>query len=99
MLTSASRTWVDRSEAAAIRAAAPDAVVSSIYGHTAEHFSATPLLGIASALLGGRIPRALEPMRDLKSADGTEPAGRFAALCTDFTGCASGALIAMEGQD
>jgi 3-oxoacyl-(acyl-carrier-protein) synthase len=99
VLTSSSATWVDRSEAAALRAAAPEAIVSSIYGHTAEHFSATPLLGLASVLLTRRLPRLLEGMRDLKSADGTEPAGRVAALCTDFTGCVSGVLISMEGTD
>jgi 3-oxoacyl-[acyl-carrier-protein] synthase II len=93
VLTSACDTWIDRAESAAIRRAAPSATVSSLYGHTAEHFSASPLLAIAATLLTGRLPRMLQPMRDLHSANGGEPAGRFAALCTDFTGCVSGILV------
>ena len=89
-------TWVDRAEAAAIRRATPSAVASSLYGHVAEHFSASPLLGVAAALLTGRLPRMLQPLRDLAAADGTEPAERFAAICTDFTGCVSGVLIEAE---
>ena len=96
VLTSMSGTWVDRAESAAIRRAAPSAVAASMYGHVAEHFSATPLLGIAAGLLTGRLPRMLQPLREIRGADGTEPADRFAAVCTDFTGCVSGVLVGAE---
>jgi len=96
VLTSTSGTWVDRAEAAAIRRATPTAVASSLYGHVAEHFSASPLLGVAAALLSGQLPRMLQPLRDIRPADGIEPADRFAAICTDFTGCVSGVLVEAE---
>ena len=96
VLTSTSGTWVDRAEAAAIRRATPTAVASSLYGHVAEHFSASPLLGVAAALLSGRLPRMLQPLRDISPATGTELAERFAAICTDFTGCVSGVLVEAE---
>ncbi|MEO6436317.1 MAG: beta-ketoacyl synthase N-terminal-like domain-containing protein, partial [Tepidisphaeraceae bacterium] len=98
VLTSSSGTWVDRSEAAALRRSAAGAKVSSIYGHAAEHFSATPLLGLAAVMLTGRLPCLLDaPSRELAPADGSERPERVAALCTDFTGCVSGVMIAMEG--
>lgn len=93
VMTSMSGTWVDRAEAGAIRRAADGTVVSSLYGHAAEHFSASPLLSIAAVLLSGRLPRLLSPIRDVRAADGTERPDRFAAICTDFTGCVSGVLI------
>jgi hypothetical protein len=67
-----------------------------LYGHVAEHFSASPLLAIAAALLTGRLPRMLQPLRDVAPADGSEPADLFGAICTDFTGCVSGVLIEAE---
>ena len=95
VLSSACGTWVDRAEAAAVRHALPSAIVSSIYGHVAEHFSATPLLASAAVLLNGRrLPRFFEPIRGLRGASGEERVDRFAALCTDFTGCVSGVLFA-----
>ena len=95
VMTSACGTWVDRGEAAALRRVRPQAIVSSIYGCTAEHFSAAPLLAAAAVLLGGgRLPRMLEVMRDLRGATGDERPDRFAAVCTDFTGCVSGAIFA-----
>jgi 3-oxoacyl-[acyl-carrier-protein] synthase II len=94
ILTSAAGFWVDRAEAAAIRRVAPDAIVSSIYGHFAEHFSASPLLAIASVLQSGHLPRMLHNVANLRRATGDENVEEFAALCTDFTGCVSGALVA-----
>ena len=96
VLTSASGTWIDRAEAAAIRRKSPSAVASSLYGHVAEHFSAAPLLAVASTLLTGRLPRMLQRLRDIIAANGAEPAQRFAAICTDFTGCVSGVLVEAE---
>jgi 3-oxoacyl-(acyl-carrier-protein) synthase len=96
VLMSSSGTWVDRAEAAAIRRKIPSAVASSLYGHAAEHFSASPLLGVAAALLTGRLPRMLQPLREIRGADGSEPAERFAAICTDFTGCVAGVLVEAE---
>jgi 3-oxoacyl-[acyl-carrier-protein] synthase II len=98
VMTSGNGTWIDRAEGAAIRRATPEAVVSNLYGHAAEHFSASPLLGIAAALLTGRLPRMLTPVRDVRDATGTEPADRFAAICTDFTGCVSGVLVQAAGE-
>jgi 3-oxoacyl-[acyl-carrier-protein] synthase II len=98
ILNSSCGTWVDRAETAAIRRAAPQAIVSSIYGHFAEHFSASPLLAIAAVLLGGRLPQLLEPIRDQRGAKGDERVGRFAALCTDFTGLVGGVLLEREGS-
>jgi 3-oxoacyl-[acyl-carrier-protein] synthase II len=98
VLTSMSGTWVDRSEAAALRRTAAGATISSIYGHIAEHFAATPLLAVASVLLSGHLPRLLsEPPRELRAAHGSERPDRVAAICTDFTGCVSGVHVAMEG--
>jgi 3-oxoacyl-[acyl-carrier-protein] synthase II len=97
VLSSSAGIWVDRAEAAAITRAAADTVVSSVYGHVAEHFSAGPLLGVASVLLrDGRMPRMMDPVPGLRPAEGTEPVDRFGVLCTDFTGCVSGAKIATE---
>jgi 3-oxoacyl-(acyl-carrier-protein) synthase len=93
ILTSLSGTWTDRAEAAALRRAAPQARVSSLYGHTAEHFSASPLLALAAVLLTGQLPRMLHPLADLPAADGTGRTDRAAAICTDFTGCVSAALV------
>jgi 3-oxoacyl-[acyl-carrier-protein] synthase II len=92
VMTSACGTWVDRSEAAALRRAGRDVWTSCTYGHTAEHFSATPLLGAAAVLLsGGRPPRLLLDAcrsggRAVVGAE-QQPIQRFATLCTDFSGC------------
>jgi 3-oxoacyl-[acyl-carrier-protein] synthase II len=96
VLTSSCDTWIDRAEAAAIRRAMPHAIVSAIYGHTAEHFSVTPLLAAAAVLLNdGRLPPFVQaPPRELVAATGEERPERFGVLCTDFTGCVSGALFA-----
>jgi 3-oxoacyl-[acyl-carrier-protein] synthase II len=95
VLTSGCDTWVDRAELAALRRAVPGATVSTLYGHAAEHFSASPLLAIASVLLTARMPRMLWPAPpSLHSAGGDERPDSFAALCTDFTGCVSGVTLA-----
>jgi 3-oxoacyl-(acyl-carrier-protein) synthase len=95
VLTSACDTWVDRAEFAALRRAVPSATVSTLYGHAAEHFSASPLLAIASVLLTGRMPRMLGPApSSLHPALGAERPDSFAALCTDFTGCVTGVTVA-----
>src|SRR5207247_10124937 len=92
-------TWVDRSEAAVLRKVCPHALVSAVYGHTAEHFSATPLLAAAAVLLGGgRLPRTLmdrwRGVRGVRAAGGDERVDHFAVLCTDFSGAVSGAVFA-----
>ena len=93
ILSSAAGFWADRAEAAAIRRVTPDAQFSALYGHVAEHFSASPLLAIAATLLTRKLPRTLIPISDLRVADIAEPVDRFASICTDFTGCVSGASI------
>jgi 3-oxoacyl-(acyl-carrier-protein) synthase len=95
VMTSSCGTWIDRGEAAAVRRALPalpNAAVSSIYGHVAEHFSASALLSVAAVLLGGgRLPRDLGARA--ATADAPPRVDRFAALCTDFTGCVSAGLF------
>jgi 3-oxoacyl-[acyl-carrier-protein] synthase II len=93
VLASFDGTWIDRTELAALRRAAPGRIISSLYGHTAEHFSAMPLLAIAAVLLSGKLPRLLEPARDLHGATGQESPERIAALCTDFSGCVTGVVV------
>jgi 3-oxoacyl-[acyl-carrier-protein] synthase II len=93
ILTSAAGFWADRAEAAAIRRVMPNSIVSAIYGHAAEHFSASPLLAIAMVLQSGKLPRMLQAS-DLRRATGEETVEQFGTLCTDFTGCVSGALVA-----
>jgi 3-oxoacyl-[acyl-carrier-protein] synthase II len=94
ILTSASGTWVDRAEAAAIRRAARNALVSNLYGIVAEHFSAASLLAIAATLATGKLPRMLAPLQDFRAATGDETVDRFASICTDFTGSVSGVAVA-----
>jgi 3-oxoacyl-[acyl-carrier-protein] synthase II len=84
VLSSANGTWVDRAEAAAIRRACPGAQVGTVYGAFAEHFSASPLLGLAAVLRGGVLPGSYSAV-----AQGE----RVAALCTDFTGWVSGVSV------
>ncbi len=96
ILSSAAGFWADRAEAAAIGRVAPNAVVSSLYGHIAEHYSASPLLSIAAVLASGKLPRMLFGLRGVRAADGSERARNFAAICTDFTGCVSGVSVATE---
>jgi 3-oxoacyl-[acyl-carrier-protein] synthase II len=97
VLASPAGCWIDRAEAAALRRAAPQAIVSSIYGHTAEHFSVTPLLATAAVILGGgRLPRMMVPLPHVRAASGSERVASIASICTDFTGCVSGVRIAVE---
>src|SRR6185503_19812446 len=70
ILSSASGTWVDRAEAAAIRRTARNALVSCLYGAVAEYFSAAPLLSIAATLATRKLPRMLAPLQDLRAATG-----------------------------
>lgn len=93
VLTSANGTWIDRAEAAAIRQVCPEAIVSSVYGHVAESFSAASLLSVAATLLGGALPKTFDSARDLKCSNGADRVSRFAAICTDFTGGVSGVSI------
>lgn len=99
ILSSACGTWVDRAEAAAIRRNHGARSVSAIYGHIAESFSVSPLVGLAAALLSGRMPRLLggawENGRGIMGASGEERVDSLAAICTDFTGVVSGVRISM----
>ena len=97
VMLSSCDTWIDRGEAAAVRRATSAATVSAIYGHTAEHFSAAPLLAAAAVLLNeGKLPRlAGRSLRDLTAARGDERPERFGVLCTDFTGGVSAGLFAV----
>jgi hypothetical protein len=71
-------------------------VVSSLYGHVAETFSAGPLAAVAAVLLTGRLPAlfgAAPPGLAGARRDGAR-APSFGVLCTDYTGLVSGCRIA-----
>jgi 3-oxoacyl-[acyl-carrier-protein] synthase II len=99
ILSSASGTWIDRAEAAAIRRSNGVRFVSAIYGHIAETFSASPLVGLAAAMLRRKMPCLLgggwEDGRGIRPASGEEMIDSVAAICTDFTGAVSGTRISM----
>jgi 3-oxoacyl-[acyl-carrier-protein] synthase II len=98
VITSANATWVDRAELAGVRRACPGATVSSVYGHVAESFSATPLLGLAAALLTGRLPRLRGggEVNGLSAATGAEAIESFGVLATDYSGLVSGLRIGLD---
>ena len=96
VLSSACGTWIDRAEAAAIRRSGAHGM-SAIYGHIAETFSASPLIALAGVLLSGKMPRLLgdgRTERAVKAASG-DLVDSVAAICTDFTGTASGIRVKM----
>jgi 3-oxoacyl-[acyl-carrier-protein] synthase II len=102
VISSANGTWVDRAEAAALRhvgrkGLAEQPVVSSVYGHVAETFSAGPLAAIAAVLLTGRLPALFGTgapgLRGARS--GAERPGSFGVICTDYTGLVSGCRVAV----
>jgi 3-oxoacyl-[acyl-carrier-protein] synthase II len=99
ILSSACGTWVDRAEATAIRRSRGARLVSSIYGHIAETFSASPLAALSSVMLTGRMPRLLGDGWDgsgvVRAAAGEERVQSVAALCTDFTGAVSGVSVSL----
>ncbi len=99
VLSSACGTWIDRAEAAAIRRSEGARLVSAIYGHIAEAFSASPLVGLAAGLLSHKLPRLLGGAwadgRGIQSASGEETVDSVAAICTDFTGAVSGTRVSM----
>ncbi len=105
IMSSANGTWIDRVEAAGIRAmnpsSAPEPVVSALYGHFAECFSVGPLASIAAVLLAGRLPilfgQGLSQKSDEVMMD--RKLGSFGVLCTDYAALISGARISvMEGS-
>jgi 3-oxoacyl-[acyl-carrier-protein] synthase II len=94
VICSAGGPTLDRAEAAAIRhTERSEMLVSSLHGHVAELFSATPLVGIAGALLSGRLPAMHAPLFGPRGATGHERATDLAALCTDISGVASGVRV------
>ncbi len=95
VLSSADGTWLDRAEAAGLVAGGAK-TVSAIYGHVAETFAATPLIGLAVVLASGRLPRLLGSavLSDrLKPADGLTPISTAAVLASDLTGAVSGVRV------
>jgi 3-oxoacyl-[acyl-carrier-protein] synthase II len=54
VMSSANGTWIDRAESAALRRS--DAILSTLYGHFPELFSAGPLAAIAAGLSAGDEP-------------------------------------------
>ena len=101
VVSSANGTWIDRAEAAALRHAgrkgSAEPVVSAIYGHVAETFSAGPLAAIAAVLLTGRLPALFGTgAPGLRGArPGEERPASFGVICTDYTGLVSGCRVAV----
>jgi 3-oxoacyl-[acyl-carrier-protein] synthase II len=101
VVSSANGTWIDRAEAAALRhvgrKGAGEPVVSSLYGHFAETFSASPLAAVAAVLLTGRLPALFGTgAPGLRGArPGAERVGSFGVICTDYTGLVSGCRVAV----
>ena len=99
ILSSACGTWIDRAEAAAIRRGNGARSVSAIYGHIAESFSVSPLVGLAAAMLSHKMPRLLggewENSRGILGATGDQSVDTLAAICTDFTGIVSGVSLSI----
>lgn len=102
LLTASNGTWLDRIERMALRrsspalgaAAAPPPCLSSLYGHVAESFSATPLAALAGVLLSGRFPQSLDPpSRHLQAASGDERPSQFGILATDYAGMICGCSV------
>jgi hypothetical protein len=98
ILSSACGTWIDRAESVAIRRSENSRLVSSIYGHIAETFSASPVAALGAVILSGRMPRLVgKGWPDdgrVFGATGQESVDSVAALCTDFTGAVSGVRVA-----
>lgn len=68
-------------------------------GYVAETFSATPLIGIAAVIATKALPRLLSyptGLGSVSAADGSVTVDRFAAICTDPTGIASGVTIELH---
>jgi 3-oxoacyl-[acyl-carrier-protein] synthase II len=97
ILSSACGTWIDRAESAAIRRSGNARLVSAIYGHIAEAFSVSPLVGLGATLLSHRLPRLLGDSWDdgqsIRPATGEEAVDSVAAICTDLSGTVSGARV------
>src|SRR5207244_3386543 len=97
IITSANGTWIDRAELAALRRSRKPSVISTMYGHIAETFSAGAMAGLAATLLRKAMPpmrsRDVQTVSRIRFADGIEPPDDFAAICTDYTGLAAGVRI------
>jgi 3-oxoacyl-[acyl-carrier-protein] synthase II len=97
VISSANGTWVDRAELAALQCCCEGAVVSSIYGHVAESFSAGPLLALSGMLLSGRMAAlrggGLADVTRLSAATGSETPESVVALCTDYAGAVSAVRV------
>jgi 3-oxoacyl-[acyl-carrier-protein] synthase II len=89
VISSANGTWIDRAELAALRRYCEGALLSSVYGHVPETFSTGPLIGIAGALLSGRMIRlvgsGLNNVDGVRAATGSEAFEALTALCTDYS--------------
>jgi hypothetical protein len=98
VLSSANGTWVDRVEAAAVRASAKRSgrapAMSSLAGYFAETFSVTPLAGVAAVLLGRKVPISFGGDA---AAAATVPAGEsgVGVICTDYSGTVAGRVLAV----
>ncbi|HEY1921558.1 MAG TPA: beta-ketoacyl-[acyl-carrier-protein] synthase family protein [Tepidisphaeraceae bacterium] len=99
ILSSACGMWIDRAEAAAIWRSGGARLVSAIYGHIAETFSASSLVGLAAAILTRKMPSLLgggwEAGQNIRAATGEEKIDSVTAICTGFTGVVSGVSISM----
>jgi hypothetical protein len=81
VIGSANNTWLDRAEALAFRQLERQQPAVNVYDVTGELFSATPLAGIAAALLTDPAPT------------GGKVADDFISLCSDWSGLATAVHI------
>jgi 3-oxoacyl-[acyl-carrier-protein] synthase II len=92
VICSANATWIDRVETAALGRMSNAPTVGGVYDVCGELFSATPLVGIAAALLTGRLPALspVEPIAGLRMATRSDAkVGSFLSVCSDWVGAAA----------
>ena len=100
LMGSANDTWLDRVERLALSrrgVRGPDArapIVSSIYGHIGECFSAMPLAALAAVLVRGKLTRWCLPERPgFRAAHGDEECDHFGVMAADYAGAVVGVRV------
>lgn len=102
LICSANATWLDRVELSGIVAAdranrhenSCGSIVAATYGHTAECFSVTPLVGMAAVLIAGKLPGWRAGCSGVAQvATGEEHVDSLGILATDYSGAISGCRI------
>lgn len=107
LMLSANATWLDRMERLAVRQMLADAhdeaVVSTLYGHVGECFSALPLLSLAAVLQARSLPALvhhdLQSRSALRPAMGREPLSDVCLLASDYHGLTTGLSVHLWGAE